>query len=298
MKKNVFEIVTEKIIELLEKGVVPWRKPWKGGVGAPRNLISNKPYRGINAFLLGVCSYSSRYWLTFKQARELGGLIKAGERASLVVFYKKLSEKKEDQEQFEAGGRDYFILRYYRVFNVEQVEGISHKRLQEEKESIENLAEFNSIETCENFWAGYSDRPRLEHEQQRAFYRPAQDLINMPIKTSFDSEREYYCTLFHEMIHSTGHFARLNRKGIAELSSFGGHEYSKEELIAEMGAAMLCAEAGIENSTIENSAAYISNWLTALKQKSNFRLVVDAASAAQKAIDLILNEACEAEEEE
>jgi len=291
MASKVFEIVTEKIIELLEKGVVPWHRPWKAGVGAPCNLISNKPYRGINAFLLGMTFYSSRYWLSFNQVKQLGGWVRKGEKASMVVFfkkYKKTTAETNQEDEIDINRFNSFVLRYYYVFNSDQVEGVDHKRLVEASESIKNLAEFNPIEKCEAFWNGYKNAPELKHDQQRAFYRPAHDLINMPVKTSFDSENEYYSTLFHEMIHSTGHEARLNRKGIAELSAFGGHEYSKEELIAEMGAAFLCAYAEIENKTIDNQAAYISNWLSALKQKNNFRLVIDAASAAQKATDLIL----------
>lgn len=278
---NVYEIVTKKVIEQLEKGVIPWHKPWKGS-SLPRNLITGKPYRGINMFLLWQDQYPSRYWLTFNQIKNLGGHVKKGEKSSLVVFFKMLENLNQDDPE-----KKLFVLRYYNVFNASQAEGLKHKRLTEEAENIDSI-EFNAIEECEAVWAGYESVPRLTHDVQKAFYSPSDDYINMPAKTSFDSEEFYYSILFHEAIHSTGHTKRLGRSGITDIAAFGSHEYSKEELIAEMGAAMLCAHTGIDSITIDNSASYINSWLTNIKQSKNFRLVVDAAAAAQKAVDMIL----------
>lgn len=285
---NVYEIVTKKMIEKLEAGVAPWHMPWAAGVGQPCNLISGKTYRGINPMLLG-CDYSSKYWLTFNQVKKLGGQVRAGEKSSMVVFFKMI----DDKERAEAADDDKtskrpFLLRYYNVFNVQQVEGLQHDRLDKEKVDIEQIKDFNPIANCEKIWSGFNNPPQLQHYQQRAFYRESQDLINMPQQKSFYSEAEYYCTLFHESIHSTGHESRVHRKNVGH-SHFGSKEYSKEELIAEMGAAMLCTHAGIDTEKLfDNSASYLQSWANVLKDKKNFRCVVDAASAAQKAVDYIL----------
>jgi antirestriction protein ArdC len=294
-KMNVFEIVTQKMIEKLQAGVVPWHKPWSSGVGQPCNLLTGKAYRGINPILLGD-TYHSKYWLTFNQVKDMGGHVRAGERASMVVFFKpadlkkKASDSNDTQDENEEKVFRSFILRYYYVFNVCQCEGITHKRLNEESVSLEKLSEFNPIEKCEDIWSRFNNPPKLIHNQQKAFYRPSEDLINMPLKNSFDGEEEYYSTLFHEATHSTGHESRLNRKSVVQSNHFGSKEYSKEELVAEMGAAMLCAHAGIDSAVFDNSAAYIASWLDALKKPNNQRLVVDAASGAQKAVDHILGD--------
>ncbi len=284
---NVFELVTKKMIEKLEAGVIPWNKPWRSVLGQPCNLISGKQYRGINPMLLGN-DYSSKFWLTFNQVKQLGGHVRAGETSSLVVFFKPIDTKKSTKSD-EEKNHIPFILRYYNVFNVFQCDGITDKRIEEEKAKLQNLPQFQEIDSCESIWQTYTNKPALTHQQQRAFYRPNSDTINMPIKESFDGEAEYYCTLFHEAIHSTGHVSRLNRKSLTEKAHFGSEKYSKEELIAEMGAAMLSAHAGIDSSVFDNSAAYIQSWLNVLKTSGNKRLVVDAASAAQKAVDHILS---------
>lgn len=270
MKKNVYEIVTEKIIEQLEKGVVPWRKPWVNG-GAV-NWKSQKAYRGINAFLLEPGEYA-----TFKQIQEAGGKVKKGATSHIIVFWKLL--EKEDKESGEIEKIPY--LRYYRVFEINsQVEGLKSKR---ENKTFDH----DPIEKAEEIFKGYINAPDYTFNSGRAVYYPLADRINCPPIKDFVVAEEYYSTLFHEMIHSTGHKNRLARPGVTTSNvAFGDEVYSKEELVAEMGAAMLCGVAGIDNNTIENSASYIKSWLNVLKE--DHKMVVQAAQQAQKASDLIL----------
>jgi len=279
--RNVYQIVTDHIIRQLEQGVAPWRKPWR--TETPCNLVSGKPYRGINVFLLTSQGYESRYWLTFNQARKLGGHIRKGERSTLVTFWHIGEEKIIRDTHGNERKQTPFLLRYYRVFNLRQTEGIA------EKLGLgTSTARVASIEQCEAIAAGMPNAPR--HEQSdRAWYRPSTDTVGMPPRSLFNSSEEYYSTLFHELTHSTGHQSRIGREGIEQLNSFGSELYSREELVAEMGAAMLCGLTGIAPHTLENSAAYLQSWLSALKSDS--RMVVSAASAAQKAADYILGKA-------
>jgi len=283
---DVYSIVTEKIIGLLEKGVVPWRRPWTGG-GLPRNIVSRKPYRGINHFLLSASKYVQPYWLTMRQANELGGHVRKGEESTVIVFWKVEDRRDDEQRQTDANSdedrRRRFVLRYYRVWNVEQCE------LPEVA-----LAELPKIETCEHdpieavehIVFGMQNAPAVEHAGTKAFYSSVNDRITMPPRNLFVSPEEYGSTILHELTHSTGHEKRLARESIREAAEFGSAVYSKEELIAEMGGAYLCAEAGISNAVIENQAAYIAGWLNRLHDDR--RLVVLAAAQAQHAVDYIL----------
>lgn len=277
---KVYQVITDRIIAQLEAGAVPWRKPWSGGRFHPCNAASKRPYRGINTFLLGCCSdYASPYWLTFKQAQELGGTVKKGEKSMPVVFWK--WREAEDQESGKS--REIPIVRYYNVFNVSQCELPEGKT--PELPTV-NTYDFTPIEACECVVGEMSKRPTLRNDSHSASYRPSEDTVCMPPVERFEKPEEYYSTLFHELTHSTGHASRLNRASITDLSPFGTHTYSKEELVAEMGAAFLCGHCGIEQATLENSTAYINGWLTKLKGDS--RLVVHAAAAAQNAADFIL----------
>jgi antirestriction protein ArdC len=244
----------------------------------PCNLVSGKAYRGMNVFLLGSQGYASRYWLTFNQASKLGGHVKRGEQSSIVTFWHIGEEKiKPDGSKTRP-----FLLRYYRVFNVCQTEGIAEKLGL--GESVRPVA---SIEQCEAIVAGMPNRPKFE-QSDRAWYRPSTDSVGMPARGLFTSAEEYYSTLFHELTHSTGHASRIGREGIETLNTFGSESYSKEELVAEMGVAMLCGVTGIAPATLQNSAAYLKTWIERLKSDS--RLLVSAASAAQKAADYIRGE--------
>lgn len=266
---KIYEMVTDRIVKLLENGVVPWRRPWR--VGAAVNWKTQKPYRGINTLLLEPGEYAS-----FKQISEAGGKVKKGEKGHIVVFWTWLD--KEDAETGEMTKIPF--LRYYTVFEINrQCEGLQSKR-------NDQTFVHDPIEEAERIFSGYKDAPPVKFASGRAFYRPGDDSISVPPLCDYAKPEEYYSTLFHELVHSTGHEKRLNRSGITELAAFGSETYSKEELVAEIGAAMLCGVAGIDNSTIENSAAYIGGWLRKLRDDK--KLIVHAAAQAQRAADYIL----------
>lgn len=270
---TVYEVITRRIVELLEQGTIPWRKPWVNGES--RNLVSGKPYRGINTLILGASRYSSPFWLTFKQALAAGGCVRTGERGAPVVFWKRPEE--EEGEATESGRG--FILRYYTAFNVEQCDGV--------KAPEAARVAFEPIPECARIVAAMPKAPRIDHGGSQAFYMPSADRVQVPAPEAFTSAAAYYSTLFHELTHSTGHASRLARKGISDGAlAFGSHDYSREELVAEMGAAFLCGVAGIEAETLQESSAYLGNWIKALKGDS--RLAVTAAAQAQKAADFVL----------
>src|SRR5215469_7605989 len=274
---TVPEIVTESVIKQLEKGVAPWRKPWS--TSSPRNLISKKPYRGLNVFLLATQGYGSPYWLTFNQAKQLGAHVRKGEKSTLVSFWKFNEYAKENAETGETESKTSVLLRYYRVFNIEQCEGLKALYGDDRKP-------INPIGECESIANQMPHPPRFQQHSQ-AFYRPSADVVGMPSRGCFESPEAYYSTLFHELTHSTGHKSRLKR--FEENSTdhqFGSESYSKEELVAEMGAAMLSGIAGISHVTLSNSASYLQTWISRLKSDS--RLIISAASHAQKAADYIL----------
>lgn len=236
------------------------------------NWKTQKAYRGINQIMLDGGEYA-----TFKQITEAGGSVKKGAKSEFIVFWKWLENENDKGEKESVP-----LLRYYRVFNVlTQAEGLESKR--QPKPEFEH----DKIEQCENVIAGYMDKPDFTYVPNvGAWYKPFHDVINIPPLKDFKQVEEYYTTTFHEMIHSTGHQRRLNRDGITATASFGSETYSKEELVAEIGASMLASVAGIDNSTIDNAVAYIQSWLRALKDDRT--LLVKAGGQAQKAVDLIL----------
>ena len=285
MAVNVYEVINQRIMELLNEGTVPWRKTWNVATNQPKNLISGKEYRGINVFMLACMPFASPYWLTFKQCQDKGGQVKKGSKSTPVVFYKWLDRQESDSEGAEDGkisskGK-VCMLRYYNVFNIDQIKGI------EPPPSTEIIINtFTPIERAEQIVTGMPMRPEIKHGGNSASYSPMLDYVKISKPEAFESAEEYYNTLFHELSHSTGNEKRVGRKGIQETSYFGSHEYSKEELCAEMSACFLSGHAGIEQTTIVNSAAYIAGWLKALKNDKT--LLVHAAAQAQKASDYIL----------
>jgi len=284
---NVYEIVTEKIVKLLEQGIVPWRRPWTS-TGLPRNLVSKKPYRGINYFLLSASKYVSPFWLTYRQASELGGYVRKDEESTIVVFWKVEDLKRSNQDlDTEEKNRRRFVLRYYRVFNLEQCE--LPQAVLDKLPKLETH-EHDPIEAAERIVAAMPNPPAIVHGGSKAYYSPLTDRITLPPRELFISADEFYASLDHELVHSSGHVKRLGREGICEAAPFGSPVYSKEELVAEMGAAFLCAEAGISNAVIENQAAYLAGWLA--KVGDNRKLLIHAAAQAQHAVDYILNRTC------
>ena len=272
-KLDIYQMVTNTIIEQLEKGKIPWKKEWDC-VNAPVNFVTKKPYRGMNVFLLGCKGYKSPYWLSFKQVKDKRGFVKQGEKSSIVVFWEFLTFK--DKENLDENGvpaiKQVPLLKYYRVFNTEQCEGLTVPAIEERQ--------FTPIEECEKVVNGYN--MTIEYKGDKACYSPQLDIVRMPAKEQFKSEQGFYSTLFHELTHSTGHITRLNREFGTH---FGSENYSYEELIAELGACMLCNFCGI-HTTIENSTAYIQSWLKVLKNDK--KMIVTASGKAQKAVDFIL----------
>lgn len=274
---NVFQIVTDRIIKQLESGTVPWRRGWATSGksnGMAVNWKTGKEYNGINRFLLVGGEYA-----TFKQITDAGGKVKKGANSEIVVFWK----------WFEKAGDDGKIqkipvLRYYNVFEINsQVEGLSSKFESAKAEKI-----INPIQKCEEIVNGYMGKPDIIHTGNEAYYSPFFDHVVMPNMNKFHDSENYYSVLFHELAHSTGHKNRLARLDTNVDQKFGSPTYAKEELVAEMTATFLCSIANIENTTIDNSAAYIASWLKALKNDN--RLVVFAASQAEKATKYILGD--------
>jgi antirestriction protein ArdC len=276
-KTDVYELVTNRIIEELEKGVIPWRKPWVNGVAV--NWLTQKPYSGINSMLLAPGEYA-----TFLQISDAGGRIKKGEKGQIVVKWIefKKDESNEEVEGEEGESKRKGCLKHYKVFNVlTQAEGIETKR-------TEQSFEHDPIEEAEAIYKNFMNCPSYSFNSGRATYSPSRDHINVPPMKDFPNIHEYYSTLFHEMVHSTGHTSRLARPGVTRSAvAFGDEVYSKEELVAEVGAAMLCSVAGIDNHTIENSASYLQSWLRALKEDK--KLIVQASAQAQRAANYIQN---------
>ena len=272
---DIYKEITERIITEMEKGIIPWEKPWI----ASGNCVAHttgKPYSLLNQMLLG----RPGEYITFNQCQKEGGRVKKGEKSHMVVFWKWIQQ--EDEETGEV--KEIPFLRYYNVFHIDQCEGVSAKYTTEAAfpDGADTLA------AAQDIIYDYLSREgvKLLHEEgDRAFYRPSTDEVVLPVQKQFMSTAEYYSTAFHELTHSTGHAKRLNR--LSKPSFFGTEDYSKEELVAEIGAATLVNAAGLEtSSSFRNSAAYIQNWLKVLKDDKRF--IVSAAGKAEKAVALIL----------
>ena len=275
-KHNAYAVITNQIIRQLEQGVIPWRKPWTAK--PPTNLKSQREYRGINIILLASQGYASPFWLTYRQALSIGGHVRKGEHGTGVCFWKIGEYAKENRETGETENKKSILLRHYTVFNAQQCDGLP------DFGHTDKLTPIEAIPVCESVVAAMPKRPAIM-DSNAAWYKPSTDTVGIPRIGTFTGAPEYYSTLFHELTHSTGHTSRVGREGIETLNRFGSEAYSKEELVAELGAAMLCGVTGIEQATIQNSAAYIATWLKRLRDDN--RLIVSAASQAQKAADYI-----------
>ncbi|MDR1658877.1 MAG: ssDNA-binding domain-containing protein [Desulfovibrio sp.] len=272
----IYAEITDRIVRELEKGIVPWKKPWKSGCGRPKNLLTGKEYNGVNFWLLQIMPYISPYWLTWKQAEKMGGTVKPRQKPCPIVFWKRYL--KEDRETGDAELRQF--LKISAVYNLEQIDDI------EAPETVV-IPEVNGIESAEKIIAAMPNKPKISDNGAKAVYYPLEDLVVTPNIKYFKTAEGYYGTLFHELGHSTGHKTRLARKELMTAAAFGSEVYSKEELTAELCAAFLCAECRIEETTIENSSAYIGGWLKKLKDDKT--LFFMAAQRAQKAADYILD---------
>lgn len=277
-KVNVYEMVTERFIEELEKGNIPWQKPWSRVRTGAFNRVSKKAYSILNQMML---KHTGEY-ATFKQWSELGGKIKKGEKSEIVVFWK-IMQKTETNADGEQITKAIPLLRYYNVFHISQVDGVEPLKESE-------IKEVEPIEEADNLIKAYVTREGLtfeETESDEAYYSPRHDTVVVPLKEQFKEISEYYSTAFHELTHSTGHKARLDRLATGAKASFGSEDYSKEELVAEIGSATILNLLGIETpKTFRNSTAYIQSWINVLKNDVKF--IVSASSKAEKAVNYIL----------
>jgi antirestriction protein ArdC len=282
------EQITNLIIAELENGNAPWRMGWNAHGYMPSNLVSAKPYSGINSLVLSIVGrkYPRGLWLTYNQANQMGGSVKAGEKGVHIVYYSKVT--KEDKE---TGDKSSFaLMRSYVVFNVEQCINVKiPAKFDIKREPI------TPLQATESLLNSYKNSPSIYYsEQGRAYYSPIADSITLPSLAQFDSPAEHAYTLAHELIHSTGHESRLNRweDEDSKPSKFGCDSYAKEELVAELGACMSLSALGVEVD-IPNSSAYIKNWLSALKADKS--LIFTASAKASKASDYILGTRVEEE---
>lgn len=286
---NVYQMVTDRIIEQLENGIIPWQRPWHGVADGAISYTSRKPYSFLNQMLLG----EPGEYLTFNQIQALEGKIKKGAKAKIVVFYKMIKAERNvvkdgsDPTNPEYEKKEFItpMLRYYNVFHIKDTEGIESK--------MDKMPQYevNPIEKAEGIINTYIGRETLKFTSKpsnKAYYSPVLDEVVVPLISQFDIAEEYYSTAFHELVHSTGHPSRCNRDE-CRIVHFGSSDYSKEELCAEIGSAMMLNIAGIDTQkTFKNNVAYLQGWLKVLK--SDNRFIVSASSRAEKAVKYILGE--------
>lgn len=295
---DIYQSVTDKIISALDQGVVPWIKPWSSAGSAsahqpyPINAITRRPYSGINLPLLWaearMQGFSQDRWLTFNQAKKAGGHIRKGERSTLAVLYKPMEREEKDESGRvvldENGNTEvvrFAILRTHFLFNIEQTEGI--EVLDEAPTETESEASFQANTRAEQLLL--SSGARIVHRPaDMAFYHPLRDFIQLPTKAQFHDEGGYYATALHELTHWSGHYSRLRREGIISPSPFGSPSYAFEELVAEMGAAFLCAHAGIQGEL--RHEGYLDSWLSLLK--ADKRAIFRASGQAREASEYLL----------
>jgi antirestriction protein ArdC len=306
MAKDVYLEITGRILDSLEKGCIPWEKPWSCTNGlSPKNHLTGRPYSGINVVLLAMSGFSSPLWLGYGQAKTMKGHVKAGSKGSKIFKWNVIQRTKEGfkviqdrktkrlkavdrnnrlaywAHESDIDPRKTLILPMERtVFNSTQIDGIDFPEME--------APTFNIIEKAEKTFKNMPSRPAISYGGNRAFYRPAHDDITLPPRDAFKDPESFYDTAYHELIHATGHDTRLSRKGITESKRFGTDPYAKEELIAELGASFVCGRVGIVDRTIKESSAYINGWIKTLRNDK--RLLINAASAAEKASNYVMGE--------
>ncbi len=290
--KDTYQEVTDSVIKALEEGTVIWKSPWNK-TGLPKNVTTGINYRGWNIFYLNFHTiaqkYRTPYYITYKQAADLKGTVKKGEKGIKITYWAKIELKDKFVERTDPStgnvtkeNETKMVPKDHTVFNIDQTEGIDFAELEKLFRT-----DTKEIPSCKEVIENMPNKPTITENGHEAYYSPSRDLVAIPVISQFTSNENYYKVLFHELAHSTGHEKRLNRKGVMERNEFGGTEYSKEELTAEMTAAFLSAITGIGEETLPSSAAYIANWLMALKNDKT--MVLKAAAQAQKAADYIMN---------
>lgn len=294
-KTNVYQMVTDRIIEQLSKGIIPWQKPWSGGENCAINYVTRKPYSLLNQMLLGL----DGEYLTFNQVKSLGGSIRKGAKSRIVVFYCNQTSLKQTVKLIDDNGDEHDevrtvttllkfpILKHYRVFHINDCNGIETKYIQG------NEHQHNPVEEAENIISNYLQREKsLKFNTaitDEAFFSPLTDTVSVPAMSQYEVVEEYYSTTFHELTHSTMIEKRCNRKNDILMAAFGSDDYSKEELVAEIGSAMLCNIAGLDNEkAFNNSVAYIKCWMDRIK--SDNKLIIRAAAKAEQSTKYILNQ--------
>ena len=289
---DLYQQVTNKIIALIENGVAPWRRTWST-YGLARNYVTRHIYTGINLILMNNTPHPIPYFMTWKQVKDMGGKVRKDTKAEMAIYfnmyYKDCYDHTLDKEEAykrRTAGEEIQVLkfiRYYNVFNIADIEGIKFEIPEIESRPNEKIV------WCENIIENMPNSPELKSiDGNRAFYSPALDFVNMPDIKQFETPEDYYATFFHELTHATGHASRLAREEVMDPVTFGSKAYSREELVAEMGASFLCSTVQIDYDSItEKSVAYLAGWLQVLREDSKF--IFKAATEAQKAVDYILN---------
>ncbi len=277
---DIYGKITDIIIKKLEEGTIPWENPVINNC-RPQNIITNHIYSGINTLILS--NSRTPYFMTFNQAKEIGANVKKGASGLPVIFWSVKEKIKIDEETDETEKERYFLLKYFNVFNISDIENLPEKYLSKIKAV---KTDFSEVKTAEEIIKNYLDAPKFEYCSGTPHYSPGSDTIRTPAKEYFKNSNHYYSTIFHEMGHSTGHEKRLNRfKNYSKAFKFGDSEYAKEELTAELTAAFLMAETK-ESLNINNKAAYIKSWLTVLQNDK--RMIINSSCMAQKAVKFIL----------
>lgn len=284
-RADVYTRITDTIVSQLEAGVRPWQKPWSAGNAdgrIVRPLRSNgTPYRGVNVLCLWLAAtekgFSSPFWLTFNQAKELGGFVKKGEHGSPVVYANSFRKTEQDADGEEVE-REIHFMRGYTVFNADQVDGLPERFTVAVPEVI---SPEERVERADAFFS--ATRADVRHGGTRAYYALEPDYVQMPPFVSFRDRESYYATLAHEVAHWTRHPTRLARD--FDRKNWGDEGYAREELVAEIAAAFLCADLGLTLEPREDHAAYLTSWLTVLKNDK--RAIFQAAAHAQRAADFL-----------
>lgn len=286
----IVKIITDQVVKAMEQGIIPWQKPWVGG-GLPKSLATGKPYRGLNALLLNLSAvmngYTSGYWATWDKIRQMGGRVKEGQekKYTIISYYQSVSVPGEDEDgnPIEVS---YPLLRYYRVYNLDQTEGIPRPS-DELPPGV--VGQEDALEAVENAISLMPNPPQIFEDSNKAYYDPQDDSIHLPSRTRFVSLEEYYATKLHEIGHSTGAAHRLNRPEIAERQALTDeYHYGVEELTAELFSAYACGYFGINNEKIiQNQAAYLNGWINAIQE--NREILIKAGQRASKALDYFLS---------
>lgn len=294
MENNtVYKMVTDRVLEMINKGVIPWNKPWSFSGKAENeqaiNYVTRKPYSLINQWLL----MEPGEYLTFKQVVAAKGKIRKGAKARFVVFFTHVPFEKKNERTGETEIATYPLLRYYNVFHIKDTEGVESK-LQDPAEPDAPVADLPMCDEADSaidaYVAGQDGLKFInDRESDRAYYSPAEDKVVVPMRKQFKDMAEYYSTAFHELTHSTLIESRCNRRTAGAVAFYGSHEYSREELVAEMGAAMLCSNFKVDTEkAFRNSVGYLQGW--SAKLKGDPRAIVVAAGKAEKAVRYILGE--------